>query len=176
MIVAIGSNPIHIDASGLAALQRGFARAPEFTRERLLDAMTEATLYLEREVKDAFPAVSGLTRASITRDAFSTPAGVLGVVGSASPAVAAVELGTRPHMPPVAAILLWVQDKFGLAGEDAERMAWGVARKIKAHGTKGQGHFQRTLAAGTGTLTSIFQGAVQDIAQHLADDATGGLA
>lgn len=170
------SSAIHIDASGLAALQRGFERAPEFTRERLLTAMTEATLYLEREVKDAFPAVSGLTRASITADAFSTPAGVLGVVGSASPAVAAVELGTKPHMPPVAAILLWVQDKFGLSGEEAESMAWGVARKIRARGTKGQGHFQKTLAGATGTLTSIFQGAVQDVAQHLADDARGGLA
>lgn len=170
------SSAIHIDASDLAALQRGFAAAPEFTRERLLTAMTEATLYLEREVKDAFPAVSGLTRASITSDAFSTPAGVLGVVGSASPAVAAVELGTRPHMPPVQAILLWVQDKFGLSGEEAEGLAWGVARKIKARGTQGQGHFRRTLAGATGTLTSIFQGAVQDIAQHLADDARGGLA
>lgn len=174
--MSIGSNPIHIDVSGLAALQRGFARAPEFTRERLLDAMTEATLYLEREVKDAFPAVSGLTRASITSDAFSTPAGVLGTVGSASPAVAAVELGTKPHMPPVAAILLWVQDKFGLAGEEAESLAWGVARKIKARGTKGQGHFQKVLAAGAGTLTGIFQEAVQDIVLHLADDARGGLA
>lgn len=170
------SSTIHIDASGLAMLQRGLARAPEFTRERLLSAMTEATLYLEREVKDAYPAVSGLTRASITADAFSTPAGVLGVVGSASPAVAAVELGTKPHMPPVAAILLWVQDKFGLSGEEAESMAWGVARKIKAKGTKAQGHFAKTLAAGTGTLTAIFSGAVQDVATHLAADASGSAA
>jgi hypothetical protein len=165
---------IHITAPDLVALQRGLANAPKYTSERLLDAMTEATLYLEREVKDRFPAVSGLTRGSITSDAFSTSAGVLGVVGSASIAAVAVELGTKPHMPPVAPIVIWAQEKLGLSGAEAKSAAFAIARKIARVGTKGQGHFQATLASGLGTLSSIFSSAAQDVAAHLVIEANKG--
>lgn len=170
------STAIQITAPSLAVLQRGLVEARDYTQERLVDAMVEATLYLEREVKDAFPAVSGLTRASITSDAFSTPAGVLGVVGSASAAAAAVELGTRPHMPPVAPIQIWVQEKLGIGGKEGRGIAFAIARKISKVGTKPQGHFKKTLAASTRTLTRVFEDAVQDVAAHLVQQANGGTA
>jgi hypothetical protein len=165
---------IHITAPDLVALQRGLAQAPKYTRERLLDAMTEATLYLEREVKDRFPAVSGLTRNSITSDAFSTSAGVLGVVGSASIAAVAVELGTKPHMPPVAPIVIWVIEKLGLSSTEARGAAFAIARKIARVGTKGQGHFQKAMQDGIGTLSRIFSDAAQDVAAHLVIEASKG--
>lgn len=165
-----------LSAPSLVALQQGFARAPEYTRSELLAAMTEGTQLLEREVKDDMPAVSGLTRASVFSDAFSTPAGVLGVVGSASVAAAAVELGTKPHMPPVAPLEAWVHEKLGIAGPQARGVAFAIARKIASRGTKGQHHFSGVLALQLGALTRLFEGAAQRVAAHLARDAQGGRA
>lgn len=167
---------IEITAPGLAALQRGFEKAPVYTREALLAAMTDATQLLEREVKDAMPAVSGLTRASVTSDAFSTPAGVLGVVGSASVAAVAVELGTRPHMPPIEPLIGWVQEKLGVSAQDARSVAFAVAMKIKKHGTKAQSPFRKTLDRQGAALSRIFEGAAQVVASHLAADVNGGQA
>lgn len=167
---------IEITAPGLAALQRGFEKAPVYTREALLAAMTDATQLLEREVKDAMPAVSGLTRASVTSDAFSTPAGVLGVVGSASVAAVAVELGTRPHMPPIEPLIGWVQEKLGVSAQDARSVAFAVAMKIKRHGTKAQHPFRNTLDRQGAALSRIFEGAAQAVASHLAADVNGGQA
>lgn len=164
------------DVSELVTLAKAFRNAPEFTLERFLAAMSEATQHLEREVKDAFPIGSGDTRKTIFSDAFSTPAGVLGVVGSASIAAAAVEFGTKPHMPPVEAIQMWVEAKTGLAGKDAERVAWGVARKIRRDGTPAQQPFHKTYLAQHAAVSFIFHDAVQDIAQHLVDGSRKGLA
>lgn len=167
---------IQITAPGLAALQRGFEKAPVYTREALLVAMTEATDYLQREVVDAMPSVSGLTRQSVTSDAFSTPAGVLGVVGSASVAAVAVELGSKPHMPPVKALVSWIEETRGLSGKEALSAAWGKAMAIKKYGTKAQHPFRNTLDRQGAALSRIFDGAAQAVASHLAAEVNGGLA
>ena len=73
---------IHVSIEGLAVLQRGMEQAPEMTRNALLYAMTEATMLTERETRELMPRVSGLTAASIESDAFATPVGVVGTVGS----------------------------------------------------------------------------------------------
>ena len=167
---------VSISAYGLDALARGFAAAPDMARAELLETMHEATMLLEREVKDAMPAVSGLTRASITADAWSTPAGVLGVVGSAQISAAAVELGTRPHMPPVQALVPWVQEKLGVPAKDARSVAFLVARKIARSGTPAQAPFQRTLQRQASALQRLFEGAAQRIATRLAGQVGGDAA
>ena len=62
---------------------------------------------------------------------------------------AALENGTRPHMPPIAPIIAWINQK-GIAGsiKNGRRsnskkqlgadtsVAWAIAMSIKAHGTK----------------------------------------
>lgn len=167
---------VSLSAPGLAALQRGFAQAPEYTQAQLEAGMVEATMLLEREVKDVMPAVSGLTRTSVFSDAFSTPAGVLGVVASSSIAAAAVELGTKPHMPPVAPIEAWVREKLGIAGPEARGVAFAVARKIARVGTKAQHPFGKTLDRHMGALSRIFEGVAQNVATHLVSQANGGKA
>lgn len=165
-----------MSAPGLDALQRGFAQAPAYTQAQLEAGMTEAVMLLQREVKDALPAVSGLTRASVFSDTFSTPAGVLGVVASNSIAAAAVELGTKPHMPPVAPIEAWVREKLGIAVTEARGVAFAVARKIARVGTKAQHSFGKTLERHMGTLSRIFEGRAQNVAAHLVSQAKGGKA
>lgn len=81
-------------------------------------------------------------------------------VVSTAPYSLAVELGSRPHMPPVEPILAWVLYKgfFGVGPngkpQTAENVAWAIAMKIKAEGTKPT-HFMR----GTIPATLRFVGA-----------------
>jgi len=55
-----------------------------------------------------------------------------------------VELGRRAKMPPVAPIQLWVERKLGLSGDEAERAAWGIAKKKAKTATPGQHFVERT--------------------------------
>ncbi len=162
-----------ISAQALATLQRAFHEAPQLAERELMAAMTEATLLVEREVKENIPrGATGLTAASVTSDAFSTPAGVLGVVGSSQPSALFVELGTKPHMPPVAALVPWVRAVMGLREQDAKSVAFLVARKIARVGTKAQRPFARALEATEGQILRMFE----DAAARIADQLAGGAA
>lgn len=46
-----------------------------------------------------------------------------------------VEFGTGPHMPPVAPIKKWVQDKLRIANDKrAQQIAWAIAKDIEKFG------------------------------------------
>lgn len=73
---------------------------------------------------------------------------VIGVTPTlgASAYAAPVETGARPHMPPVSALVPWVQKKFGIEDEkSALSMAFAVAYSIRKKGTRGQQMFSRAL-------------------------------
>lgn len=162
-----------ISAVALAQLQASLQAAPQRTVAALLAAMTSATLLLQREVQDTLPAVSGLTRNSVGQDAFSTATGALGVVGSAQPTALFVELGTRPHMPPVEPLISWVQQRLGVSAQDAKRVAFLVARKIARVGTPPQLIFKKALDRNSGQVRGIFENTAARLAQMLAGGATG---
>lgn len=156
-----------ISAPALAQISEGLQRAPAMVTRELVTTMTDATMLLEREVKDAMPAVSGLTRGSVTSDAFSTPAGVLGVVGSTQVSAVALELGTRPHMPPVMALVPWVIEALGVEPKRAQRVAFLVARKIARVGTKAQKPFEKSLNATQPQVIRMFESAAHRISAQL---------
>lgn len=162
---------ISLSAPALAQIHDAFARAPALAQRELLATMTDVTMLLEREVKDAMPSVSGLTRASVTSDAFSVPAGVLGVVGSAQVSAVAVELGTRPHMPPVQALVPWVIEALGVEPKRARSVAYLVARKIARRGTTAQKPFARTLERLEGHIVREFESAAARMAAALGGAA-----
>lgn len=164
---------LQISIPALDAITRGYREAPDLTQREMLVAMTEATLLLQREAVEAMPrGATGLTRQSITSDAWSVPAGVLGVVGSTQPSALYVELGTKPHMPPIAPLVPWVRQVLGVAADRAERVAYLVARKIARKGTAAQKPFERTAQANAGQVVAMFENAAARIAAHLA--APGG--
>lgn len=171
-----------MSAHGLATLQRAFNEAPQLAERELMAAMTEATMLVEREVKENMPrGATGLTAASVTSDAFSTPAGPLGVVGSSQPSALFIELGTRPHpeagsqgarqMPPPEALVPWVRAKLGLGEKEAKSAAFAIALKIKKHGTKPQRPFGRALQATEAQVSRMFEDAAGRIAAQLAGGA-----
>ncbi len=158
---------LHLSISSLDALLRGFEQAPEVTRRELLGTMTEATLLVEREAKERTPKASGMTAASIMSDAFSSPVGVIGTVGSSQPSLAFVELGTKPHMPPVEALIPWVRAVLGVERKRERSVAYLVARKIARKGTKAQRPLGEAIAATEGQVLRMFEDAAGRMAARL---------
>ena len=157
--------------AGLDALKRGFDQAPEVTRRELLAAATQGTLLVEREVKDGMPRHTGMTAASVASDAFATPVGVIGTVGSSQPSATFLELGTKPHMPPVEALIPWVKAVLGVEPKRARSVAFLVARKIARKGTKPRRVFEKAAAATEGQVLRMFEDAAGRVAAHLSGGA-----
>jgi len=160
---------VSISAQALHTLARAWREAPAMAQAELTAAMTEATLLYEREVKDAMPrGATGLTAGSVTSDVYSTPAGVLGVTGSTQPAALFVELGTKPHMPPVAALVPWVREVLGVDAKRAPGVAFLIARKIAVKGTPAQRIFAKTLDRLQGPIGRIFEAAADRLTARMA--------
>ena len=144
-----------------------WAQAPKIAAEELLAAMTEADMLLLREVTDAMPAATGLTRASLFSQETPIDGGVLGVVGSALPHIVYVELGTRPHFPPLQPLRDWVRVKFGVSEQESYGIAFAIARKIAARGTAGAFMFQKSFDKLQPQLERMFERARDRIAARL---------
>lgn len=162
---------LHLSFAGLDALRNGFAQAPEVTRRELLAAMTQGTLLVEREAKERTPKVTGKTAASISSDAFATPVGVIGTVGSSQPSLLFVEEGTRPHMPPVDALVPWVRAVLGVERKRERSVAFLVARKIASKGTQAQQPLRDAAVTTEGQVLRMFEDAAGRVAASLAGGA-----
>ncbi|MFG0603478.1 hypothetical protein ACF8PL_25170 [Delftia sp. WSY_4] len=163
---------LSISLGDLQSIARGFREAPQYTAQVLLATMTEATLLVQREWQENLPRASGLTAASIASDVFSTPAGVLGIVGSSQPSALFVELGTKPHMPPVAAMEPWVKAVLGVQDpKEIKRVAWLVARKIARVGTPAQYPMARAAQSTEAQIVAMFERAAAKVAEHLIGGA-----
>ncbi|MBO1249379.1 hypothetical protein J1777_05940 [Comamonas denitrificans] len=162
---------LSISIAGLDGLARGLREAPGYTDQVLQAAMLEATLLAQREWQENMPrGATGLTAGSIHSDVSSTPAGVLGVVGSSQPSAVWVELGTRPHMPPSEALQPWVKAVLGIHDpKEVRNVAFLVARKIARHGTPAQRPMARAVEATEGQIIAIFERAAAQVAAHIAE-------
>lgn len=162
---------IAIDFSGLQRLQANMQRSPEIVREELLRAITEADLLLAREVAEATPVgaggASGLKGSEFHVERVAG-LGVEGFVGSSSDHVVPVELGTRPHFPPITPLVDWVMAKLHVKDEKAARgIAFAIARKISVRGTRGAFMFEKSFARLEAKVRSIFETAQDRIAARL---------
>ena len=165
---------LSISIAGLDGLARGLREAPGYTDQVLQAAMLEATLLAQREWQENMPrGATGLTAGSIHSDVSSTPAGVLGVVGSSQPSAVWVELGTRPHMPPSEALQPWVKAVLGIHDpKEVRNVAFLVARKIARHGTPAQRPMARAVEATEGQIIAIFERAAAQVVAHIAEGST----
>jgi hypothetical protein len=140
--------------------------------EKVEAALWESVQYLQESVKEATPVgvfgEEGGLRGSIFGKV--TGASLLelkGVVSSAAKYAEPVELGTRPHWLPVAAIpalAKWAQVKLGKTGPEAVQMAWGIRGTIAKRGTRGHFMFAHTLALSEAKLAEIWDRAGYDLA------------
>lgn len=158
------------------ALKQAWATAPALVERILTARLTEAQLLLYREVVERTPVGiggGGGLRGSIQAPAPARAAGRLeATIGTALSYAAAVESGSKPHMPPIAPLEAWVRQKLGVKDKEAESVARRIAWKIKHHGTKGAFMFRDALAANQGQIERILAQAAQDVAKALAGGAT----
>jgi hypothetical protein len=71
--------------------------------------------------------------------------GLEGMVINEAPYSAVLEFGCVPHTPPYDAILRWVMIKKGEVGEEAEKAAWRVLKKIEKEGYEGRFYARDSL-------------------------------
>lgn len=146
--------------------------APAIARQEMTAGVQEVLLLLEREIKEKTPAgVSEALRGSITHVLDATPvsigAGVGGKVFTPLNYALPVELGSKPHWPPVAALKDWVHHKLGVPQSEAGTVAFLIARKISKTGTKGAHMFERTLSEQSAHAVEILGQAVDRIRARL---------
>jgi hypothetical protein len=161
-----------IDIGGLKQLEANLARNPAVVREELAAAVTEADLLLAREVSERAPVGAGGAagfKGGIFHVEEINDARVVGLVSTSASHAVPVELGTRPHFPPLEPLIDWVKAKFGISGEkEARGAAFLVARKIALKGTKAQRPFGLTFQALEGQVAAIFDRAAARIAARPA--------
>jgi hypothetical protein len=139
---------------------------PELLAAEVFTAMLEAGLLLEREAKAIAPVgvfgAAGYRGSIAAIDPYMDGDTLTGGLGTSCPYAAPVELGTRPHFPPVQPLADWVRAKLGETDPGVARsIAFCIARKIAAKGTEGQHVFKRALEASEVRIQAAFEGAVE---------------
>lgn len=152
-----------LDVSTAAAVSGAFARAPEILLDELETAMGSSVAYLLRETQENTPTAMGtLRRSFISRvDVLASLDAVFGEVSSPLPYALPVELGTKPHYPPLEPLITWAEVKLSLADDEAEAAALAIQRKIGRVGTPGFGMAHFALADGRDTINGEFAAAAQ---------------
>ena len=156
-----------ITLQGWDQLQQAFGRAPDVVREELDRFVHGATELLQTEVVDRTPAAAGTLRASITASVEPMAQGMLGVVGTVQPYAIPVELGTKPHFPPIQSLMDWVKLKLGKSGKEGRQVAFLIARKIARVGTKGHFMFRDAAQANAGEIQRQFDAACARIVARI---------
>ncbi len=163
---------LSLDIQGVDELSRLWKRSPEITGEEMLAAVTEVDLMMEAEVKENTPVGvggGGGLRGSIFSEERSLGTSVIGVTGTAAPYAVAVELGTKPHMPPIEPLKDWVRQKLDVEESEVGHVAFLVARKIASKGTEGAFMFTNAFNAKRIQAAQRFENAIQRIKDRLAD-------
>ncbi|GAB0058053.1 hypothetical protein SIID45300_02393 [Candidatus Magnetaquicoccaceae bacterium FCR-1] len=162
---------LQIDTGGLVDLARRLEHAPDEVVNALKLAMMEALELLASEAQERTPVATGNLRASIfpvmpqvQGDAVigavvSTQEQQGETLGMGSPLIYAVpvELGSKPHMPPLQPLIDWVKLKLGIRDpEERETVAQKIRWKIYNHGSRGQFMFLRALEVCKPRMEAIF--------------------
>jgi hypothetical protein len=164
-----------ISIDGLEAWADVLAAAKDETLERMLPPAHEATFLMEREVTENTPVgaggAAGLRGSYHSRVITRGVSAIEGRTASALAYATPVELGTKPHFPPIQPLEDWVTAKLGISGDEARSVAFAVAKKIAREGTKGAFMFKRAFEENQDQARAIFE-------RHLAAfiDELGGRA
>lgn len=142
----------------LKAAQKDIERKlKELTGGPMVLAMRNATMMISRSAKINAPVDTGRLRASITPSVESTADSIKGIVGSNVKYAPYVELGTRPHWPPIGALETWARSH--------GTSAFLVARAIARRGTKAVKFLQRAFEENAPRIVRMIDLAVKKITE-----------
>lgn len=150
----------HVEVQFDAAM-RALSGAPEVFEQEMLPAVIEAQFLLEREIRERTPTSgAGTLRDSIgALPVTFSEARFEASVGTSLAYALPVELGAKPHRPPVEPLIDWVARKLGKRGAEGKGIAWAIAGKIARDGTRARNMFSEGLAATQGQIAEILSGA-----------------
>lgn len=128
---------------------------------------------IRAETLKGTPVNTGALRSSInaSKQVMVLPTMVQGTLGSTLPYALPVETGRAPgKMPPVDAIAYWVTRKGLAEGDDVQRVAYLIARKIAARGTKGAHMMEQGIQTAQPRIESYWQ---REIIPNVAEAVIG---
>ena len=167
-----------IDMSEVRAIEALWRMAPQIVGDELYRSIVEVDQYLKGELQQQLPkGAAGMgggagLAGSIATDEQRLADNVIGTVFSPLVYAWYVELGTKPHFPPIEPLEDWVQSKLGIDDERERRqVAFLIARKISIKGTKADGTWQRVLDAADPVLQRKGAEAVDRILDRLGAPA-----
>lgn len=124
----------------------------------VIDGIRRATALVLRDAKKNVPVDSGQLKSSLTADVRVPTLGskkVVGVVGSNKSYAPYVEMGTKPHWPPLRAVETWAR-RHGIS-------PFLVARSIATKGTKATKFLQNSFDSNRDTIKEIIGKAVSQV-------------
>lgn len=147
---------LNVEIRKLRETQREMDRvARELHGDPMVEAMRDSTLYVTRDARRLSPVDMGVLRASIVPEVSSSGKEVRGVVGSDKKHAPFMEFGTRPHWPPISALVTWAR-RHGTS-------AYLVARAIARKGIKERRMLREGLAMNRDRIKQRFIRAVKEI-------------
>lgn len=157
---------LKVDLSSLKELTRQY---PEASHHACVSRITEVLLLLERAVKLNTPVGAGPIhlRDTIFQQVSQASGSTIGILGTPAVYGEPVEMGTKPHFPPIAPIQHWVEGKLGLAGAEAKSVAYLIARKISKKGTEGAKMFDKGFSGNESAVIRILNMIPMDIVREV---------
>lgn len=164
---------ITIDTRQFTQLAEFFRRMPDITREEVLRSITEIDLLVQGELVQAMPrGAGGLHGAGLAGSVFREEQvladSVIGMVATPEPYAEYVEVGTKPHTPPIQPLMDWVVAKLGLRDDDAKGAAFAISKAIAKRGTRAQPVWQTTYQRLLPEIEAKLAQSVERIAARLA--------
>jgi len=155
----------------LSDLERLTKRYPEVSKDVRVSKLTEALALLEREVKLKTPEGAGPIhlRDSIHPSVSISGRSVKGLLGTPLAHGEPVELGTKPHFPPIGPIQHWVERKLGISGEKSKSVAFAIAITIARRGTKGAHMFEKGFDENEDRVMRILESIPEEIIKRIKD-------
>lgn len=163
---------LDIALAGFEELATLWQQAPELVQREMMAAAEESAMLLQREVVERTPqgagAGSGLSGSILAQPVTFFDGDVISLVGTSLNYAVPVELGTKPHFPPLQPLVDWVEVVLGLEGKEATSAAFAIARNISKKGTKGKFMFRDGFKVSEQYIKNRFNQALLQIKQELS--------
>ena len=156
-------------STNIKELEKLIAKYPRVAHDAQVSRVTEAAVLMEGVIKQDTPVGAGPIhlRDTIFHKVSTYGESVWGMVGTPAIYGEPVELGTRPHFPPVAPLRHWVERKLGLSGKEAKAVAFLIARAISRRGTKAQKMFTGNISKHEAVVVRILKQIPADIIKRM---------
>ncbi|PCI62042.1 MAG: hypothetical protein COB35_05005 [Gammaproteobacteria bacterium] len=157
---------INIELEQLADI---WAKTPQMVMQELTKTLLGTSAMVQSNIMNKLPrgATSHLAQSVATVGPMVSNNSAQTLIGSSLIYAAPVELGTKPHMPPIAPLVDWVTAVLGIEEPQAKTVAFKIARKISKKGTKGNFAYRDAFEQSQTLVRSQFKQLILTIRKKL---------